>query len=198
MGYTHYWRREEELDREAFKKICLDFRKMNKVFPHLGFKLGNSFGEDEPTITYNEISFNGLEKCGHPEFRNGLQWPDDKASGVASGKLMTQQETKSGQWFAGPTVTTRVCGGSCAYETFSLERYQALSEYERNEGKIKSFSCTKTNYQPYDIAVTVALIIAKHYLGNAIEVSSDGGSKDWEDARILCEQFLGYGKEFTL
>ncbi len=198
MGYTHYWRTDEDLDREAFKKICHDFRKMNKVFPHLGFKLGNSFGEDEPTITHMEISFNGLEKCGHPENHNGLQWPTKEALGIASGNLMTQQETKTGQWFAGSEVNTRVCGGSCAYETFSLERHQTLSEYERNEGKTKVFNCTKTNYQPYDLAVTVALIIAKHYLGDAIEVSSDGESKDWEDARIICQQFLSYGKEFKI
>ena len=198
MGYTHYWRRDPDLDREQFKKIVHDLRKMVKVFPHLGFKLGNGFGEDEPTLTYHEISFNGLDKCGHPENHNGLQWPSKKALGVATGRLMTQQETVSGQWFAGTEVNTRVCGGSCSYETFSIEQHQELGEYERSQGKTKASNCCKTNYKPYDLAVTVALIIAKHYLGNAIEVSSDGESKDWEDARIICQQFLGYGKEFIL
>lgn len=198
MGYTHYWRRNEDLDREQFKKMVHDLRKMVKVFPHLGFKLGNGLGEDEPTLTYHEISFNGLEKCGHPKNRNGLQWPSKKALGIASGNLMTQQETKSGMWFAGSEVNTRVCGGSCAYETFSIEQHQSLSEYERNEGKTKTFNCCKTNYHPYDLAVTMALIIAKHYFGDAIEISSDGESKDWEDARIICQQFLGYGKDFVL
>ncbi len=82
MGYTHYFYRIQELDRELFKNVCLDFRKMNKVFPHMGFQLGNGFGEDEPTITFDEIRFNGLVNCGHPKEDIGLCWPSEKASGV--------------------------------------------------------------------------------------------------------------------
>ena len=198
MGYTHYWYRAEDLDREAFKKVTDDFRKLNKVFPHVGFQLANGLGEDEPTLTYFEISFNGLNKCGHPKNSNGLQWPDRKALGVATGYTRNQDETKSGSWFAGSEVNTRVCAGSCDYETFSLEQHKPLSEHEINEGKTKSFDCCKTNYYPYDLAVTACLIIAKHYLGDQIEIKSDGDQKDFKDAMILCDQFLGYGLDFNL
>lgn len=198
MGYTHYWYRDEDLDREAFKKICIDFRKLNKVFPHVGFKLANGLGEDEPTITYFEISFNGLDKCGHPKNSNGLQWPDKKALGIATGYSRKQEETKTGQWFAGSEVNTRVCSGSCSYETFTLEQHQPLSEYDRNQGRTKSFECCKTNYYPYDLAVTACLIIAKHYLGDQIIIKSDGEQKDFNDAMIICQQFLGYGSDFDL
>ena len=46
--------------------------------------------------------------------------------------------------------------------------------------------------------MTAALVIAKHYLGNAIEVTSDGEMKDWKDAMMICEHFLGYGGDFKL
>jgi len=201
MGYTHYFYRIAELDRELFKKVCLDFRKMNKVFPNIGFKLGNGFGEDEPTITFNEISFNGLVKCGHPKEDIGLCWPSENANGITSIVKGQKEKAVDGHWFAGQTLNARTCGGDCSYESFSLERY--VSEVEvahSDEGKKDpySFNCTKTNYRPYDIAVTVCLLIAKHHLGSQIRVKSDGESKDWEDARMLCHQFLGYGKEFVL
>jgi hypothetical protein len=54
------------------------------------------------------------------------------------------------------------------------------------------FACTKTAYKPYDVAVTAFLILAKHHLGDAIKVSTDGEPKDWEDGRMLCEAVLGY------
>jgi len=201
MGYTHYFYRIQELDRELFKKVCLDFRKMNKVFPHMGFKLGNSGGEDEPTITFHEISFNGLVKCGHPQEDIGLCWPSADAGGVSVMKNGQKEKAVDGNWFAGQTLSTRTCGGDCSYESFNLERYVSEVEVAYSDKDKKnpySFSCTKTNYRPYDIAVTVCLLIAKHHLGSQIRVSSDGESKDWEDARVLCKQFLGYGKDFVL
>ena len=199
MGYTHYWYRVADLDRELFKKVCLDFRKLNKVFPHIGFKLGNSFGEDEPTITFHEISFNGYDKCGHTKKDLGLTWPSKNAKGVNIMKKGSKQEAIDGRWFAGNTLNSRECDGSCSYESFVLEQYD---ESARHGGKPTTgpfyFSCTKTAYRPYDIAVTACLIIAKHYLGEQIRILSDGESKDWDDARMLCEQFLGYGKDFEL
>jgi len=200
MGYTHYFYRVADLDRELFKKVCLDFRKMNKVFPHIGFQLGNSFGEDQPTISFSEISFNGLENCGHKKQELGLTWPSENAGGVQLMKKGVQQETIDGKWFAGNTLNTRTCDGSCSYETFSLEQYDESARHgEKPSGDSPYyFSCTKTAYRPYDIAVTVCLIIAKHYLGSQILVKSDGDSKDWEDARVLCQQFLNYGKDFEL
>lgn len=200
MGYTHYFYRISDLDRELFKKVCLDFRKMNKVFPHMGFQLGNGFGEDEPTITFHEISFNGLVNCGHPEDDIGLCWPSADAGGVTIIKKGQKEKAVDGHWFAGQTLSTRTCGGDCSYESFNLEQHVEDSIPHSEEGKKDPymFGFTKTNYRPYDIAVTVCLIIAKHHLGSQIRVRSDGESKDWEDARILCEQFLGYGKEFKL
>jgi len=128
-------------------------------------------------------------------------------------------------WFAGAQLESRVCAGDCSHETFSLEqklettltRYDG-SKYELEpEGEFrdytnqdgtqdknpeneigKYFQCTKTAYKPYDLAVTVCLVIAKHHLRENITVHSDGTMENWHEAMQLCHHFLGYGKGFCL
>ena len=62
----------------------------------------------------------------------------------------------------------------------------------------QGFNFCKTEHKPYDIAVTSLLIIAKHYLGDIIKVSSDGDIVDWEEAMDLLQKAYGYGEEFNL
>jgi len=199
MGYTHYYSRIADLDRELFKEVVKDFRKVNPVFEHVGFKLGNAFGEDVPTLAFHEISFNGLSACGHKKQDVGLVWPTENASGVQMMKKGQQAESLDGKWFAGNMATERVCSGDCSYESFSLEQYvtrDSLPDYRKDDPYI--FNCTKTNYRPYDLAVQVCLIIASHHLGQQIRVTSDGESVHWDDARQFCQNFLGYGADFAL
>ncbi|WP_430626550.1 hypothetical protein [Sulfobacillus thermotolerans] len=51
--------------------------------------------------------------------------------------------------------------------------------------------------KPYDIAVTAALIVIKHYLP-AVVVTSDGDDEKWADGRLVCMMACGYGEEFRL
>lgn len=196
MGYTHYWYRIADLDRELFKKVVIDFRKVNPVFEHVGFKLANGMGEDVPTLDFKEIWFNGLSACGHKEQDVGLVWPTSNASGVQMMKKGQQGESLDGKWFAGNMATERVCSGDCSYETFHLEQH--ITREEKENGDPYFFDCTKTNFRPYDLAVQVALIIASHHLESQIRVTSDGESVHWDDARQFCEHFLGYGADFAL
>lgn len=199
MGYTHYYSRIADLDRELFKKVVMDFRKVNPIFEHVGFKLANGMGEDVPTLAFHEISFNGLSNCGHKKQDVGLVWPKENASGVQMMKKGLQGESLDGKWFAGNMASERVCSGDCSYETFSLEQHvtrDSLPDYRKDDPYI--FNCTKTNYRPYDLAVQVCLVIASHHLGQQIRVTSDGESQHWDDARQFCEHFLGYGSDFEL
>jgi hypothetical protein len=77
-------------------------------------------------------------------------------------------------------------------ETFAVER---LVE---PEGESMVFEFCKTNERPYDLCVQAALIILKHYLGNAITVASDGSDSDWQRAKEKCQAQLGYGGDFKL
>jgi hypothetical protein len=120
--------------------------------------------------------------------------------------VASQQERKrqgdvaAGKWFAGATLNTRVCDGDCSHETFKLAQAMGTSHMglSRTLKNGKYFDFCKTAYKPYDLAVNVVLIIAKHYLGSRILVMSDGESKDWQDGRMLCQRFLGYGSDFRL
>lgn len=202
MGYTHYWYKDPVLNQDNFNKVVADFEKMIPIIEHLGVKIADGFGEGKPIITTKEICFNGPSKCGHQERDLGITWPSDNAQGVA--KLDMQHrlgnETKANiesTWFAGYKLNTRTCGGDCSHETFMLEQQITPSEHRQaKEGKY--FDCTKTAYKPYDLAVNVCLIIAKHHLKSQIIIHSDGELEQWKDAIELCEHFLGYGSELNL
>jgi len=226
MGYTHYYYVSKEFDAKAFAHVAADFKKMITPLRHLGVVLADGMGDNYPTISPTEITFNGMRKCGHQERELGITWPSESASGVLKNGTDTvlANITKS-QWFAGAKLESRVCGGDCSHETFSLEqkmetvmtRYDG-STYElepqkedrpytnsdgtrdkTDEDKIgKYFQCTKTAYKPYDLAVTICLVIAKHHLKDAITIHSDGTMENWHEAMQLCHHFLGYGKGFSL
>ena len=77
------------------------------------------------------------------------------------------------------------------YETFSVPA--AVHDDEP-----RSFQFCKTAHRPYDICVQAALIVLRHHLGEAIEISSDGDDASWEGARAACQERLGYGGDFRL
>lgn len=197
MGYTHYYCVKSEFDRQSFANVVSDFVKMIKPLEHLGVKLAGPDGSGKPIISATEIAFNGVRNCGHQQRPLGITWPSRKARGVAN---LARQHRDDSQiyadvedvWFAGFKLNTRTCDGDCSHESFRLEQHKRQQESD------KIFDFTKTAYKPYDLAVNVALIIAKHHLKDSISVHSDGKLKDWSDAMELCQHFLGYGQDFTL
>lgn len=226
MGYTHYYYTSKEFDAESFAKVAADFKKMVTPLKHLGVVLADGLGENYPTISPTEIRFNGLEKCGHTKRDLGITWPSKTASGISANKVdYTLQELTKSSWFAGAHLESRVCGGDCSHETFSIQQKleTTLTRYDGSKYEMESkgefagytnqdgtqnrtpeneigkyFQCTKTAYKPYDLAVTVCLVIAKHHLGENIIVHSDGTMENWHEAMQLCHHFLGYGKGFCL
>lgn len=48
-----------------------------------------------------------------------------------------------------------------------------------------AFEFCETARKPYDVVVTAALIVLKHYLGSDIEVSSDGYAEEWMPGLLL-------------
>jgi len=175
-----------------FAGVVGDFKRLLPLFELAGIPLAGSDGSGKPTLTPDLIVFNGLEKCGHDRIDLGITWPTPDAGGVAPG-----QDTTSGTWFAGALLRQRTCGGDCSHESFVLERILKPGEWQKPEAG-KYFEFCKTAYKPYDLAVTAALIIAQHHLGNLIVVSSDGEEQHWFDAKQLCQMELGYGMDFHL
>lgn len=203
MGYTHYYFVSEEFDAESFAKVAKDFKTMMTPLKHLGVILADGLGVNHATVSPTQIQFNGLEKCGHEQRDLGITWPCNDAKGVSTNKVGQQlEEITKGKWFAGAELRSRACGGDCAHETFTLEQKfsDAIPAWQQEnlEAGKPIFQCTKTAYKPYDLAVNVCLVIAKHHLGDSIKVRSDGPITNWEEAMHLCEHFLGYGVDFTL
>jgi hypothetical protein len=82
---------------------------------------------------------------------------------------------------------------SDGHETFVIPKYFC--------GRIVDGDCfdfCKTSRKPYDLVVMVCLVVFKHHFGDKFVVRSDGYSEEWEPARILCQNTLGYGAEFKL
>jgi hypothetical protein len=80
-----------------------------------------------------------------------------------------------------------------SHETFDIR----LEEADPGDGSL-AFTFCKTVRKPYDLAVQAALIVFKHYLGALLRVTSDGDEEEWETARRVCQQRLGYGEDFRL
>lgn len=192
MGYTHYWRRPtQSISVDSMNKIVNDFNKIVLVLDDMGVRLADGFGENTPEINSDRLWFNGLAKCGHsPNQEVSIPWPAPGAKGIGP-----NDSAVSGNWFAGSLLDSRCCDGDCSYETFCFERELKPDSFTSDDGRY--FDCTKTAYRPYDVAVTAALIIIKHYCPE-IDVQSDGEDENWQDAKNLCQFYLGYGFDFTV
>lgn len=198
MGYTHYWRRPQEIGKPEMAAIVTDFNKLVLILDDMGVKLADGFGENAPEITDERVWFNGSQSCGHA--RNSeisIPWPSAGACGIGHNSTAV-----NGNWFAGSMLQTRACDGDCSYETFHFPRVMAPEDIEwqteRDPDRKLFFECTKTAFRPYDVAVTAFLVIAKHYLADLIEVTSDGKDEFWRDAKNLCQFHLGYGFDFQM
>ena len=145
-----------------------------------GVPLAGPDGEGLPKIDEDEISFNGVSQCGHPQNEAvSIPFPSDDASGVgeSAGAI-------AGEWFIGVQLRRRTCNGNCSYESFILPR--VVEELKRVQDDCK------TGFRPYDLAVQCALLIGKHHLPEKFEVFSSGSDWHWNDARGLCYLQLGY------
>jgi hypothetical protein len=193
MGYTHYWRRRQEIPAEVFQNIKDDFTATLPYLREAGVRLAGPLGGGEPRIDSESVGFNGVRDCGHPSVDLGITWPADNARGVVMPRS-AEDAPVSGSWFAGAKLGARTCGGDCSHESFNFPR---VLRPRLPQGKPEDgfwFDCCKTAYKPYDLAVTVFLVIAKHHLGRDLRVSSDGGAVHWREAVDLCRNVLGYGR----
>jgi len=192
MGYTHYWERPRILPRPQFVAAVHDCRRLCAA---MDIPLGDAHGEGRPTFNNSEICFNGhvdSGKLGSFQRAEGLVWPHQRAHGVAT---IGETDAIAGSWGGGPAVTSRVLGsnGNGSYETFVVERIDRSPPQEQGaHGGLSDFC--KTNYRPYDLCVQGCLIVLSHHLEAArFRVTSDGTSRDWNDARDACQHVLGYG-----
>ena len=193
MGYTHYWYRQHEIEEFKMQAIMEDFSKMVLHLDDLGVHLANGDGEGTPQADLEAIRFNGPVHCGHPKNSEiSIPWPTPIAQGVIDGAGKA-----AGEWFAGATLDARCCNGDCSYETFNFPRLMDKS-YLQAHSKHKKlyFECTKTAYRPYDLAVNVALVVAKHHLGSII-VNTDGELNHWREGIELCRVYLGYPEHYV-
>ena len=193
MGYTHYWKREKEISTKKMTAILSDFKK---VFPHLNANIDfvGQGGFGDPTMTIDEVSFNGRSDCGHKKYEFDVVWPVKNALKFAQ---QYKQNEQVQSWLDGAELEKRMCCGDCSHEPFIFNRVYKPETWEKSkEGKY--FSCCKTAFKPYDLAVITFLIIAKKHLGCAIDVSSDGQDYHWFDAKLICQMVLGYGLDFNV
>jgi hypothetical protein len=236
LGYTHYWKRTEQFNREQFEKVVKDFKE---VMRHLSpfVPLAGGTGRGKAVINNKRIWFNGVANCGHVARNLGITWADDNARGIALAVerykeiptetlitllcgeeevLAVNDSDVAGTWFAGLSLRTRTCGGDCSHETFSLpleiERdgwrkpIGEISHYDQSGEPVYNdktevglyFDFCKTAFNPYDLAVIICLIIAKHHLKEQIIILSDGTLENWKEGMLICQKVLGYGLDFSL
>jgi hypothetical protein len=147
-------------------------------------------GSGKPEIGEEGVRFNGVEKCGHKERDLGIAWPDDNAGGV-----QMQPELSGERWFAGVLLQSRTCSGDCSHEPMNFPRVMKPKKWDTPKEDGLFFVFCKTAFKPYDFAVCVFLVIARHYLlaaGEPFRVNSDGKEKHWDDAKMFCQYHFDY------
>lgn len=194
MGYTHYWYRKVDIQKDVFARIVGDFKQLLEPLQAAGVKLGDGAGVANPILEDELAIFNGLVNCGH-EINEAISipWPAPNAGGVNA-----TNDPVAGGWAAGSMLRTRTCDGDCSYETFYFPRVYEPEKWERKDSEGRYFQFCKTAYRPYDLAVTAFLVIAKIHLQEEIIIRSDGTLNDWFDAKLLCQMHLGYGQDVNL
>ena len=217
MGYTHYWYRPANIQPDKFKAIGRDIITLVNRFQKYSLPLGDGWGKNKPIITQDLIEFNGRVDCGHETKNLGITWPapknlkqEDCHTGPVLGEMLAKEfgsehvltvpsdEIESEgypKWFAGAYLKQRECGGDCSHEPFTFPIAETQNSWRQDEPLV--FAFTKTAFKPYDLAVTAALIVVKHYVPEVI-VHSDGESHNWDDARMVCMEWLGYGSDFQI
>lgn len=206
MGYTHFWRRAKELEVEIFKAFAEDVNKLFEAAKTLGIALADGIGETEvPEASETRIWFNGSKKqpIGFWTTNESISipWPSPQAGIIDTNPDPTASKV-AGTWYGGHLLSQRctpiVNGyGDGEYETFMIERVFEPQSWEMPDELGRWFAFCKTAYRPYDLIVTAVLVAFKHHFPE-IRVSSDGKEKDWIDGKILCNNTLGYGLDFTV
>ena len=68
MGYTHYWDRPKSINKRDMEQIVGDFLKVSLEF-NGKFLLGGGAGNGgNPTLTVDEVNFNGINDYSHENF----------------------------------------------------------------------------------------------------------------------------------
>lgn len=101
-----------------------------------------------------------------------------------------------------PTVSKKLISFNgiedASHETCWFPKKIELNPWQSAHSKDLVFSCCKTAHKPYDKVVVAFHIIVKHYLGDQVEISSDGDDSAWDEGRFLAQSVLGYGEEYHL
>ena len=196
--YSHRYKVIQNISAEKFTAIATDFRNIIKPLSHLGVAIAGSKGDGKPEINPEKIKFNGVTECGHPVIELGVVQPSIDATGVLIYRDASDLIKISRSGDGGVILKKRACNGECSNETFSLVRDIQSEDIPVQIKDGMYLEIVRTSYKPYDLAVNICLIIAKHHLKNDIMVSSDGDIEKWSDAMQICEHFLGYGSDFEL
>jgi hypothetical protein len=195
MGYTHYWYRPTIIPDVLFDAIRRDFGKVILPLSDAGIEIAGGLGEGPPKITDDEIVFNGVDECGHPQSDElVIPYPSEHAQGIGPSATAVD-----GSFYGlGVTVKHRCCNGRCSFETFRLERRKILRSNEAPDENGLHCEYVKTAFRPYDIAVTCILLIAKRHLRGQFVIHSNGADAQWSDAKRICQTALGYGDWFGI
>lgn len=194
MGYTHYWRRPAELDREGFSKALQDIKLVVEKLVATGLRLAGPIGRGKPELSDYTIAFNGDSNCGHRYRDLGKPFPSKTAEGIED---LDSPIAQGEPWFSGPYLDARACGGNCAAQPFVVDRKFMMREWDR-QNEAGYFCSCETDFKPYDLLVTAALIRLKENLGDEIRISSDNPERGFEDAKRLCRELFGWPSRFEI
>ena len=168
MGYTHYVYRAPELDLPTWRRWVDDVRHILRNLP------------ERTSISLYPLD--GLVLT--------LQVPLQVAGPLGTGRPELTDELVSFNGGGHVDVAGRPVRLGC--ETFYLERRRQPEEWQTPDERGWIFECCRTRRIPYDLVVTAVLVRLAYHFPEGVEVSSDGGTEEWEAGVELCRRLFGF------
>jgi hypothetical protein len=161
MGYTHYWKKEKELNLDTWKKFIADCKVLYKNMPEHSESSGGEYTE-EP------LYLNGCWGYKYPRFNEKVL--HFNGSSIHPSKRTYNVEVQ--EWSDDPK--------DLGHETFHISQKQ--NEYDGG--------FCKTARKPYDLMVQACLILFKYHFWNEVSISSDGDYDEWKVAQKFVGEFF--------
>jgi len=194
LGYSHYWYLFKLPTKQQMKQINEDFlRVYNEFLKQRGIELAGPTGVGEPIFSDTNVEFNGPRNSPQGDLSyETFQFP---LSPLHS-KISLYVPKIPGSELVG--IVTRSPDTFEAYEEIFKKYFVKRDVYFDFVKTGPESNLFGSPPEPYDTAVMVYLLIARHYLGVNIVVLTDGNDTRWEIAYNATQEVLGYGGNYTV
>jgi hypothetical protein len=208
MGYSHRWYLFKLPIKQQMKQINEDFlRVYNEFLKPRGIELAGPTGIGNPIFSDTKVEFNGPRNSpqgdlSYETFQFPLSPLHSKISlyvpKIPERQLIYIVTMSPNTYEANYEIFKKYFVKRDVYFDFVKTGMGANLFESVGRFLLPKEAILSALPNPYDAAVMVYLLIARHYLGTNIVVTTDGNDTLWGIAYNATQEVLGYGGDYTV